>query len=385
MDPVTTGIGAALIAKALPEEWRGPIGVWVMTGAALFPDIDIIASRVTGDPLATMTFHRGYTHSFFGVLTLAPLLALIAWAVRKDKSYKRLLGLCALALVWHIFTDVPTTWGTIIFWPFSWHRAAWDWIFILDLYYTGLLLAPQLLVWIYLRRNGRQWLGTLWRAALIWFGLTGMTHWLLTSAARALDEPFGMETYVGTAVTIAVLLSAPALFGWGFRQSRATFARIGLAGFVFYVALAGVSHTVALGRVNQQVAERGWQAERVAALPQPLSPFRWSGMVLTPEGVYRNFFRVFDSSLPEFSLTPSEANEFIEQARQVPAVQTYLWFARFPVARYQNAGEGDAAQHTVEFGDLRFGLPGDDRPRFSFRVVFNAGGDVLSAGFPGTN
>ena len=387
MDPITTGIGGALIAKALPEERRGPIGVWVMTGAALFPDLDIFAAQLTGDPMVTLTFHRGYTHSFLGVLTLAPLLALAARATGFDKNYKRLLGLCSLALLWHIFTDVPTTWGTIVFWPFNWTRVAWDWIFIIDFYYTGLLLAPQLVAWVYFRREGRQRLAASWRGVLLWFAMSGTTYWGMTLASRSLNQPISFWIYLAVGTAFAAILILPSIRGWGFRAPRATFARIGLAAFALYVGVAAVSHSIALSRVERLATRDSIEATKLAALPQPLSPFRWGGMALTEEGVYRNSFNLFDENEPEWSLFETEENDFVERARAVPEVQTYLWFTRFPVARYHNSEGDNGEQHVVEFAAMRFTLGGPvdrrTRSRFGFRVVFDSNGEVVSAGFPG--
>ena len=408
MDPITTGIGGALLARALPEERRGPIGVWVMVGAAMFPDIDILAPLVTGDPLANYTIHRGYTHSFVGVLTLAPLLALgflaIGRATGKDKDYKRLWGLCSLALLWHIFTDVPTTWGTIVFFPFSWQRVAWDWIFIIDLYYTGLLALPLLLGWIYTRRdpailrggqaagrppgNESRW----WRVLGAWLPINGFVHAVLTFAGRALNEELPFMVYVVASAIIASVLIAPMLGGWGFRLRSETFARAGLVVFGCYVALTAVAHSVALRRVETLVERRGLEVQSVAALPQPLSPLRWAGMVLTEEGVYVSRFRLFDggndnapSQKSQLRFYPSDDNEYVARAREIPSAKTYLWFARYPVARYSNSD----GRHIVEFAAMRFnvgGLPDEFmRLRFGFRVVFDAEGELVSAGRPSRN
>ncbi len=394
MDPFTTGIGAALIAQALPEKRRGPIGVWVMVGAAMFPDIDILAPLVTGDPLANYTIHRGYTHSFIGVLTLAPLLALIFRATGKDKSYRRLWGLCSLALLWHIFTDAPTTWGTIVFFPFSWQRVAWDWIFIIDLYYTGLLVMPLLLGWIYVRggspnspqKDELRW----WRVLGAWFPINAFVHAVLTFAGRALNEEIPFMVYVAASAVIASILIAPMIGtsgGWGFRMRSETFARAGLVVFAGYVALTAVAHSVALEKVVALAEQEGLKPERIAALPQPLSPLRWAGMVLTEEGVYMNRFRLFDNATPQLRLYPSAGleNEYVARAREVPSAKTYLWFARFPVARYSNSG----GRHIVDFAAMRFNLGGlpDEfmRLRFGFRVVFDAEGELISAGRPSRN
>jgi hypothetical protein len=138
--------------------------------------------------------------------------------------------------------------------------------------------------------------------------------------------------------------------------------------------------------VEALAGEKGLVVESMAAAPQPFSPFRWSGLVLTSEGVYRNWFSLLDDTSPELQFYPSASNEYVERARREPAAKTYLWFARFPVARYHNSHGENGEEHVVEFADLRFGLPGrlqeESRVRFSFRVVFDSNSKVIESGFP---
>jgi len=383
MDPVTTGIGGALLAKALPEKTRGPIGVWVVTGASLFPDIDMLAARVTGDPLASLTFHRGFTHSVTGVVLLAPALALVARATGKDTHYRRLLKLCVLALLWHIFTDLPTTWGTMVLWPFHSARIAWDWFFVLDLSYTSLLLAPHLLAWIYRYQRPANALHPLhngYSAIALWAGVTVCAGLLFGLLSSVLHQPFPWESLVLATLSLGILLLAPARQWWGFQPNRTSFARLGLALFAVYVGLAAISHAVAVQKVTEQARLKGLPVISLAALPQPLSPLRWSGLVLTQAGVYQNEFNVLTGTQPIFRFAPSEHNAYADRARTLPEVQTYLRFARFPVTRYHNSG----AQHVISYTDLRFHLftPTPTRiPPFRFRVIFNSKGKPLQVGF----
>ena len=45
---------------------------------------------------------------------------------------------------------------------------------------------------------------------------------------------------------------APAVKGWGFRQSSAPFARIGVAALVVYLGVCTVSHWIAVERVERR-------------------------------------------------------------------------------------------------------------------------------------
>jgi inner membrane protein len=92
--------------------------------------------------------HRGVTHS----LILLPLWALLyAWILakilrepdRKDGTagWRSLYGVTALALAVHIAGDLITSFGTMIFEPFSKWRAALGTTFIIDLWFSGIIVA----------------------------------------------------------------------------------------------------------------------------------------------------------------------------------------------------------------------------------------------------
>lgn len=378
MDTVSTGIGGALAAKALPEEWRGPRGVWAVTLASVVPDADVFADFLANDPLADLTQHRGFTHSLVGVAVMAPLLALLLWRFTRDKNYKRLLALVTLGLLWHLFTDLATSWGTMVFYPFNRDRVVWDWLFIIDFVFTGTLLLPQLLAWTYRVRAG-----ALRRGALLWALLAAFAALVIRLVSPFFGAGFQWGLLALLGGVLAAIFLAPALGGWGFRQSRAVLCRIGVAVFAAYIGLCVVSHALAVRRVeqflaSQERAEARYPVEAAAAIPQPLSPFRWSGLILTSGGVYQGWFSVFDENPPECEFFPSAANDYVIRAKEVPEAKTYLWFARFPVARYRAEG----GRHIVEWTDRRFNAVRQRNPAFVFRVVFNEQGQVLSAGFP---
>jgi hypothetical protein len=154
------------------------------------------------------------------------------------------------------------------------------------------------------------------------------------------------------------------------------FARISLAALVVYMGVCMGAHHAALGRVERFAATQGLKIEAQAALPQPLSPFRWTGLVLTPDGVYQGWFSVLDGVEPEFEFMPNDQNDYVRQAGALPQVKTYLWFARFPLVRYRNEPD----RHVVEYTDLRFRAPDNRRSPFIFRVVLNDDGNVTAWG-----
>ena len=115
---------------------------YIATGflACAAPDLDIVASFA--GPVAYLMNHRGVTHS----LVLLPLWAVgVAWLlaklVRELAGWRALYGLCAAAIGLHIAGDAITSYGTMVFAPLSDWRAAIGTTFIIDLWFTGIIVA----------------------------------------------------------------------------------------------------------------------------------------------------------------------------------------------------------------------------------------------------
>jgi membrane-bound metal-dependent hydrolase YbcI (DUF457 family) len=370
MDTISTGLGGALLGRALPRAKAGPVATLVVTTAAVVPDADVLFDFFAKDPLATLTVHRGFTHSLLGVAVLAPLLALGFWRFSRDKNYPRLLGLAALGLLWHLITDLCTSWGTMVYSPFSRQRVVWDLLFIIDFTFTAILLFPHLLARIY-RERAR----ALSRGVVIGLALAALTAALVGVGATFLGVPFSWGLLLLLLALQGTLLAAPAVRDWGFRQPAALYCRAGLAALAVYLGVCAAAHQAALARVEAFSTAEGSAVEAQAALPQPLSPFRWTGLVLTPAGVYQNWFNVFDNKALHFEFHPNAQNEAVQRASALPQVKTFLWFARFPRITYRD----EPGRRVVEYTDLRFHAPQRRNP-FVFRVVFNPQGQVITWG-----
>src|SRR5258707_6365826 len=50
--------------------------------------------------------------------------------------------------------DLITSFGTMIWSPVKWSRPAWDLVFIIDFTFSGILLIPQILAWVYRKPEG---------------------------------------------------------------------------------------------------------------------------------------------------------------------------------------------------------------------------------------
>src|SRR5215469_10961335 len=395
MDTITHGIAGALIAKGafkggdfLPREApdKRHIITWALTLGAIFPDSDILRDWFSRDPLLIVTWHRSITHSLlcFPVWTLllaALTLALCRWRKWEAPGFAALCAYWAVGILSHIFLDLVTTFGTMIWSPLRWSRPAWDILFIIDFSFAGLLLIPQLLAWTYedpehLRR----------RALLMWLIFTP-APFLVSKIAASVGAPTSNHAIIVATVLFAALFLLPAVQGWGLHLPYVMWNRVGLALATCYLAAAAFAHHEALLRTQKFAASENIESQNIAALPLPPSLWHWDGLVLAPRGVYEIRLDLSDSVFSDPAAAPAiessyypdaAPNALTEKARALPNVQKFFGFARFPVTRFHKEG----GQAVVEFFDARFPQIRRDRPpAFEYQVRFSAGGAVLSEGW----
>src|SRR5262249_30015989 len=170
MDTITHGIAGALLGKAvfggddmfvLRPMARARIVTWSLMLGAVFPDSDIFREMFSRDELLILTWHRSYTHSLLCLPIFALLLAAFTrWISRKlnwDAPSLALLSIIyGVGILSHILLDLVTSFGTMIWSPLQWSRPAWDLIFIIDFTLAAILLVPQILAWVYSKREKLQ-------------------------------------------------------------------------------------------------------------------------------------------------------------------------------------------------------------------------------------
>lgn len=390
MDTITHGIAGALISKAVfrGEDMfasrpmnRARVLTWSLMLGAIFPDSDMLREWLSSNPLLILTWHRSITHSLVCMPFFALLLAaLTRWFVRWRKwdgpSFAALAGIYAIGILSHIFLDLVTTFGTMIWSPVQWARPAWDLIFIIDFTFTAIILCPQILAWVYGQAEGLKN-----RAIITWSVLA-----LASLGVAALLKNVGAPISAQTAVTIIALLASffllPALRFKGLHVRYATWNRAGLAAAILYLAAAFYAHHAALERVRQFASLFQLQVESLGALPFPPSLWHWDGLVNTAHGVYEVRLDLSEppplASIEHRYYPDAIPNQYIDAAKRLSEVQTILWFARFPVTRFHKEG-GDAI---VEIYDARFPQVRRDRPAsFTYRVKMDESGNVLSQGW----
>ncbi len=108
--------------------------------ACAAPDLDFVIGFV--GPVEYLLSHRGVTHSLILLPAWAWLYSwILAKVLREPGGWRALYGVTALALLVHIAGDLITSFGTMIFAPFSDWRAALGTTFIIDPWFSGIILA----------------------------------------------------------------------------------------------------------------------------------------------------------------------------------------------------------------------------------------------------
>jgi inner membrane protein len=332
MDTITHGLAGYVVAKTGLAGDTGKWGVVAGVSAALLPDVDMLVAPFLGSEF-TIKYHRGITNSLFLLVPLSLLLAWLCVKISGKRRFATFFLISAVEILIHTFLDLVTSFGTMILSPLSSRRFTLDWVFIIDPFLTGIFLF----------------------------------------------------------FSIAIFIWQP--------KSR-SLARFSLTFAGVYICLCAASHFWALSLARTHAARQELKAETIAALPQPLSPFHWANFIVTSNKIHRGlvnllgsqqripppdgkvFSRVWAQYQPAQSLNYRsweryEDSDWVKRALNLDGVKTFLWFARFPVIRYEKSSD---EYHRVTFFDLRFAALKERKP-FMYEVLFNSAGEVIFQGF----
>jgi inner membrane protein len=164
MDPFTQGlIGAALPQAIAPNRrqllWAGCFGFL----AGLLPDLDVLI-RSSSDPLLFLEYHRQFSHAIIfipvGGLVCAVILHLLLRR-RTGLPFKTVWLFCTLGYGTHGLLDACTSYGTMLWWPFSAERVSLSVVSVVDPLFTLPVLALCILAMV----RGRSRFAA---AALLW-------------------------------------------------------------------------------------------------------------------------------------------------------------------------------------------------------------------------
>ena len=136
MDPISQSVVGAAFAQSKANKKNiikiGIIGFL----AGLAPDLDVLIRSPT-DPILSLEYHRQFTHSLFFIPFGALIVALMIFPmVKKSLNLKTVYVSSFLGYATHGLLDACTSYGTLLFWPFSNERVTWNNISVVDPLFT---------------------------------------------------------------------------------------------------------------------------------------------------------------------------------------------------------------------------------------------------------
>ncbi len=138
MDPLTQGVlGASLPQASAKSSEVGSAGLLGFL-AGMSADLDVLI-RSSSDPLLFLEYHRQFTHSLVFIPIGGLLCALLLYPMlgkKRKLSFMACIKYCMLGYATHALLDACTTYGTVLFWPFSDMRVAWNVVSIIDPLFT---------------------------------------------------------------------------------------------------------------------------------------------------------------------------------------------------------------------------------------------------------
>jgi len=136
MDSLTQAVLGGSITGVALHRYIGRKSVLLGAALATLPDLDVFIRYA--DPISSMTYHRGFTHSLFTLTAFAIVLTIIWRLFKPHSAYstRRLFLALWLCLITHPLLDAFTSFGTQLWWPTQAIPTSWSSIFIIDPIYT---------------------------------------------------------------------------------------------------------------------------------------------------------------------------------------------------------------------------------------------------------
>jgi inner membrane protein len=294
--------------------------------------VDSVLSYVS--PITYLTQHRGVTHSIFLLPVWALLLAWLFAKIDRGKevSWRDYFGVCLLALGLHITGDLITSFGTMIYAPFSDARVAWGTTFIIDLWFTGIIVAGLAAAWVWRRSRVP--------AAVGLAVLAGYVGLQTVQRERAIDfaERYAASREFGGAQVSAVPRPVSP-FNW--------------------LVMVSEGERYHYANVN-------FVRDTTPAVPGPEA-----GLIARLNAAYAPPEQAKWMTVHKYGLDPSE-RELAASALAHPKLGFYRWFADYP-ALYRIDRSNPST--CVWFEDLRFTTPGRDSNLFRYGLCSENGLD----------
>jgi inner membrane protein len=296
--------------------------------ACAAPDLDFVLGFI--GPEAYLAHHRGVTHS----LILLPLWALVfSWILarllREPGGWRALYGVTAMSLALHIAGDVITSFGTIVFAPFSDWRAQLGTTFIIDLWFSGIIVIGLLLSAVL---RGHRWPAV--AAGLLLVSYVGF-QFVLKQQALDVAREYAVAQRLSADVQASAQPRPPTPFNWT----------------VF---------------VSDDEAQRYAHINLVRQEPRRYAP--GDGFIARIDSPYLPAAQAVWVKRSRYGET-AEVRQLALEAWNNPGMTVFRWFAALPA--YDGASEGGKC---LWFTDLRFLTPGRDGMPFRHGACRDAPG-----------
>ncbi len=188
MDPLTHALSGALLARATApraqtqqtQRFALPLRTRVAAGfaAAAFPDLDLALRLI--DTMTYLNWHQGPTHSLIMLPLWALLLShLFSHFFHKQYSWQTFYLPVCLGIAIHIAGDLVTSYGLMLFAPFSTERFSLPLVFVIDPWFSLIIIAGLVFSFVFPQQK------TFALCALI--GLIAYVMALLSLHERALN------------------------------------------------------------------------------------------------------------------------------------------------------------------------------------------------------
>ncbi len=289
---------------------------WIGFLAAAAPDIDFVL-LLFGE-ITYLENHRGATHSLLLMPIWAWLLA-VACAILLGRRYpwRAYYGVILLGIFVHILGDLITSYGTQILAPFSDWAPGWNTTFIIDPWFSGLIVAGLAASLYWRPRTG---------AALGLAAVTALVLFQYTQYRSAVDLGETWAREQGLTDYVAQAYPQPwEPFNW--------------------MVVVDRGEQYAIARVNLR-------RERAPRDPGEDAFFLWQLWAAYPPVDEMQWRR-------HTQFGPQEVAPLAREVWEQEAMKFFHWFANYPALRSVDRRNYDQC---VVFKDMRFQLEGMDSP-----------------------
>lgn len=171
MDSLTQIVLGAACGEAVAGKKLGNKAMlWGAVGGTI-PDLDVLITPLF-DHVTALLVHRGYSHSVFFSILVAPILAWMLNRINPSPGYSTWFKLFFWSLFTHPILDAFTGYGTPLFIPFFDYRFDINSIFIIDPIYTLIFIVCLIKV---MRAGKNQELRSTWN----WRGIRWSSVYLV--------------------------------------------------------------------------------------------------------------------------------------------------------------------------------------------------------------